>query len=120
MECRSAGIRPAMITGDHKDTAVAIAKQLGILEEGQQAITGAELNAISDEELKVKPFRITLYMPAFQPEHKVRIVTAWKKLGKITAMTGDGVNDALSIVTLLEWVWNSRERIKPRTWPIWS
>ncbi len=96
VECRSAGIRPVMITGDHKDTAVAIAKQLGILEEGQQAITGAELNAISDEELAKTIQNYSVYARV-QPEHKVRIVTAWKKLGKITAMTGDGVNDAPSI-----------------------
>lgn len=85
VECRSAGIRPVMITGDHKDTAVAIAKQLGILEEGQQAITGAELNAISDEELAKTIQNYSVYARV-QPEHKVRIVTAWKKLGKITAM----------------------------------
>ena len=95
-ECRSAGIRPIMITGDHRDTAVAIAKQLGILDEGQKAITGAELNGISDEELAQTIQNYSVYARV-QPEHKVRIVKAWKKLGKITAMTGDGVNDAPSI-----------------------
>lgn len=97
-ECRSAGIRPIMITGDHKDTAVAIAKELGILGEGQQALTGAELNEMSDDELDLNIQKYSVYARV-QPEHKTRIVSAWKKLGKITAMTGDGVNDAPSIKT---------------------
>lgn len=96
VECKNAGIRPIMITGDHKDTAVAIAKQLGILGEGQQAITGSQLNDLSDEEL-AKNIEIYSVYARVQPEHKVRIVKAWKSLGKITAMTGDGVNDAPSI-----------------------
>ena len=95
-ECRSAGIRPIMITGDHKDTAVAIAKSLGIIEDETQAITGSELNKISDEELDKRIEEFSVYARV-QPEHKVRIVKAWKKKGKITAMTGDGVNDAPSI-----------------------
>ncbi len=95
-ECRSAGIRPVMITGDHKDTAVAIAKELGIIEDASQAITGAELDAISDEEIAEAVKRYSVYARV-QPEHKVRIVTAWKANGAITAMTGDGVNDAPSI-----------------------
>ena len=95
-ECRSAGIRPIMITGDHKDTAVAIAKSLGIIENDSQAITGADLNKLSDEELDEKIETFSVYARV-QPEHKVRIVKAWKKRGKITAMTGDGVNDAPSI-----------------------
>lgn len=98
VECRSAGIRPIMITGDHKDTATAIAKQLGILGEGQSAITGAQLNEYSDEELERHINEFSVYARV-QPEHKVRIVSAWKKLGRITAMTGDGVNDAPSIKT---------------------
>ena len=95
-ECASAGIRPVMITGDHKDTAVAIARELGIITDASQAITGAELNEIPDEEIceKVKQFGVYARV---QPEHKTRIVTAWKKNGAITAMTGDGVNDAPSI-----------------------
>ncbi len=96
IECKSAGIRPIMITGDHKDTAVAIAKQLGILEEGHLAITGSQLNDLSDEELAQNIETYSVYARV-QPEHKVRIVKAWKSLGKITAMTGDGVNDAPSI-----------------------
>ena len=95
-ECRDAGIRPVMITGDHPDTATAIARQLGILTEEQEAITGARLEELSDEELQA---RIEEY-PVFarvQPEHKSRIVRAWKARGRITAMTGDGVNDAPSI-----------------------
>lgn len=95
-ECKSAGIRPIMITGDHKDTAVAIAKQLGIINENQKAITGMELNAMSDEELDEHIEDYSVYARV-QPEHKVRIVQAWKKRGMITAMTGDGVNDAPSI-----------------------
>ena len=97
-QCRSAGIRPVMITGDHKDTAVAIAKELGIIESADQAITGAELDKISDEELPefVKKFGVYARV---QPEHKVRIVAAWKLNECITAMTGDGVNDAPSIKT---------------------
>lgn len=95
-ECRTAGIRPIMITGDHKDTAVAIAKSLGIITDGSQAITGADLNKISDEELDRRIEEFSVYARV-QPEHKVRIVKAWKKRGKITAMTGDGVNDAPSI-----------------------
>lgn len=95
-ECRRAGIRPVMITGDHKDTAVAIAKQLGIVTDASQAITGAELDQLSDEELDKCIANYSVYARV-QPEHKVRIVQAWKKRGAITAMTGDGVNDAPSI-----------------------
>jgi len=98
VECNSAGIRAVMITGDHKDTAVAIANQLGILGEGQEAITGAQLNEMSDEELAENIEKYSVYARV-QPEHKVRIVSAWKEKGKITAMTGDGVNDAPSIKT---------------------
>ncbi len=95
-ECRNAGIRPIMITGDHKDTAVAIAKELGIIEDASQAITGAELDLISDEELGEAVKKFGVYARV-QPEHKTRIVNAWKANGCITAMTGDGVNDAPSI-----------------------
>ena len=95
-ECRSAGIRPIMITGDHKDTAVAIALQLGIIESADQAITGAELNEISDEDFERDVEKYSVYARV-QPEHKTRIVNAWRKKGKVTAMTGDGVNDAPSI-----------------------
>ena len=95
-ECRQAGIRPVMITGDHKDTAVAIARQLGILSDPSQAITGAALNALSDEELTQNVDRYSVYARV-QPEHKVRIVSAWRRRGAVTAMTGDGVNDAPSI-----------------------
>ena len=95
-ECRSAGIRAVMITGDHKDTAVAIAKELGIITDASQAITGAELNDISDEELGEAVKKYGVYARV-QPEHKTRIVNAWKANGAITAMTGDGVNDAPSI-----------------------
>ncbi len=95
-QCRTAGIRPVMITGDHKDTAVAIAKELGIITDASEAITGAELDAISDEDLCEAVKKYGVYARV-QPEHKTRIVTAWKRNGCITAMTGDGVNDAPSI-----------------------
>lgn len=95
-ECRTAGIRPIMITGDHKDTAVAIAMELGIITDAGQALTGAQLNEISDEDFEKRVQDYSVYARV-QPEHKVRIVNAWKKRGMITAMTGDGVNDAPSI-----------------------
>lgn len=95
-ECRGAGIRPIMITGDHKDTAVAIALELSIIKDKSEAITGAELDDISDEDFKEKVTQYSVYARV-QPEHKVRIVNAWKSRGMITAMTGDGVNDAPSI-----------------------
>ena len=94
--CATAGIRPVMITGDHKDTAVAIAKELGIIEDASQAITGAELETISDADINEAVKKYSVYARV-QPEHKTRIVTAWKHNGAITAMTGDGVNDAPSI-----------------------
>lgn len=95
-ECQSASIRPIMITGDHKATAVAIAKELGILENESMAITGGELEKLSDEELEKRITGLSVYARV-QPEHKVRIVKTWKKLSKVTAMTGDGVNDAPAI-----------------------
>ncbi|MDY2880009.1 MAG: cation-translocating P-type ATPase [Candidatus Borkfalkiaceae bacterium] len=94
--CREAGIRPVMITGDHKDTAVAIATELGILTDPSQAITGAELDKISDEEFAEAVEKYSVYARV-QPEHKTRIVNAWRARGQVTAMTGDGVNDAPSI-----------------------
>lgn len=95
-ECRSAGIRPIMITGDHKDTAVAIARELGIIEEGQYAITGAELSKMDDATFAKEFKNISVYARV-QPEHKTRIVNQWRAAGYVTAMTGDGVNDAPSI-----------------------
>ena len=95
-ECRSAGIRAVMITGDHKDTAVAIAKELGIITDASEAITGSELEAIPDDQICEFVKKYGVYARV-QPEHKTRIVTAWKANGAITAMTGDGVNDAPSI-----------------------
>ena len=97
-ECEAAGIRAIMITGDHVDTAVAIAKELGILHEGERAVTGLELSAMSDEEFE-KAFRSISVYARVQPEHKTRIVKAWQNAGYVTAMTGDGVNDAPSIKT---------------------
>ena len=96
VECRGAGIRPIMITGDHVDTAVAIAKELGIITEDTYAITGAQLNDMDDAEFESKFQSISVYARV-QPEHKTRIVNAWRKAGYVTAMTGDGVNDAPSI-----------------------
>ena len=96
VECRGAGIRPIMITGDHVDTAVAIAKELGIITEGTYAITGSQLNDMDDEQFEKEFQNISVYARV-QPEHKTRIVNAWRKAGYVTAMTGDGVNDAPSI-----------------------
>lgn len=95
-ECRVAGITPVMITGDHKDTAVAIANQLGLLTEDTLAITGSQLDKIDDDELQRDIAKYRVYARV-QPEHKVRIVKAWRANDKVTAMTGDGVNDAPSI-----------------------
>ena len=95
-EAHSAGMRVIMITGDHIDTAVAIAKELGIIVDRSQAITGAELDKMSDEEFSEKIESYCVYARV-QPEHKTRIVDTWKKKGMVVAMTGDGVNDAPSI-----------------------
>ncbi|MEG1731339.1 MAG: HAD-IC family P-type ATPase, partial [Oscillospiraceae bacterium] len=95
-ECRSAGIRPIMITGDHIDTASAIARELGILVGDDMAVTGSQISEMDDEEFEKRFQDISVYARV-QPEHKVRIVNAWRKAGYITAMTGDGVNDAPSI-----------------------
>ena len=95
-ECRGAGITPIMITGDHKDTAVAIARELGIITDEKNAMTGADLEKLSEEEFDKVVENVFVYARV-QPEHKTRIVNAWKKKGYVTAMTGDGVNDAPSI-----------------------
>ena len=95
-KCRMAGIRPIMITGDHKDTAVAIGKDLGIIRSAEEAALGAELDKYTDEELVETVTRYSVYARV-QPEHKTRIVKAWQARGMVTAMTGDGVNDAPSI-----------------------
>ncbi len=92
-DCKAAGIKAIMITGDHKITASAIAKRIGIMEEGDIAVTGTELDAMSDEELKEKIAHISVYARV-SPDNKIRIVQAWQDLGHIVAMTGDGVNDA--------------------------
>ena len=92
-DAKRAGIKPVMITGDHKVTATAIAKEIGIFEEGDLAVTGMELDAMSDEELEEKIEHISVYARV-SPENKIRIVDCWQKKGHITAMTGDGVNDA--------------------------
>jgi Ca2+-transporting ATPase len=95
-QCRSAGITPIMITGDHKDTAIAIGKDLGIITREDQAIEGHELDKYSEEEMKEVVTKYSVYARV-QPEHKTKIVNAWKDRGMVTAMTGDGVNDAPSI-----------------------
>ena len=92
-ECIRGGIKPVMITGDHKITARTIAKNIGIFKDGDMAIEGVELEKMSDEELENSVEKISVYARV-SPEHKIRIVNAWQKLGKIVAMTGDGVNDA--------------------------
>ncbi len=91
--CRRAGIKPIMITGDHVVTASAIARELGILEEGDRAITGAELDAMNDSELDAQVEEISVYARV-SPENKIRIVKAWQRRGQVVSMTGDGVNDA--------------------------
>ena len=92
-ECISAGIKPIMITGDHKLTAVAIAREIGIFKDGDVAMDGSELDKISDEELSAKLEKISVYARV-SPEHKIRIVDLWQKKDMVVAMTGDGVNDA--------------------------
>jgi len=94
--CRTAGIRTVMITGDHKDTAVAIARELGLMESGAQAVSGAELDRLNDDELAPQVERIAVY-DRVSAEHKLRVVRAWKKRGAVVAMTGDGVNDAPAV-----------------------
>ena len=94
--CQKAGIRTVMITGDHKLTAVAIAKEVGIFREGDMVLTGVELDKLDDAEFEQEVEKVSVYARV-SPEHKLRIVNAWKKKGHIVAMTGDGVNDAPAV-----------------------
>ena len=90
--CIRAGVKPVMITGDHKITAAAIAQQIGILQDSSEAIEGREIEAMTDEELRARVEELSVYARV-SPEHKIRIVKAWQDNGNIVAMTGDGVND---------------------------
>ena len=92
-QCRSAGIKPVMITGDHKLTAVAVARELGIYGDRDLAVTGTDLDFMSQELLEQDVEKFSVYARV-SPEHKMRIVNAWRKKGQVVAMTGDGVNDA--------------------------
>jgi Ca2+-transporting ATPase len=92
-KCNEAGIRPVMITGDHRNTAIAIAREIGIFRDGDTAITGSDLEKMNDDQLNENVTRYSVYARV-APEHKVRIVKAWQKHGEVVAMTGDGVNDA--------------------------
>lgn len=94
--CKEAGIQPVMITGDYKDTAVAVASELSLMKDGTEVMTGAELDRISDDELFAKVENVSVYARV-SPEHKVRIVDIFKKRGHVSAMTGDGVNDAMAL-----------------------
>ena len=91
--CRKAGIKPVMITGDHVVTASAIARELGIMREGDRALTGAQVDAMTDSELDEQVENIAVYARV-SPENKIRIVKSWQRKGQVVAMTGDGVNDA--------------------------
>ena len=95
-KCKEAGIQVVMITGDHKDTATAIGLELEIISSKEQAMTGLEMEKLSDEQFEKVIEHVFVYARV-QPEHKTRIVNTWKKKGKVVAMTGDGVNDAPSI-----------------------
>ena len=108
-DCKNAGIKPVMITGDHAATAKAIAMQLGILDMGDQVLTGEELNTMSDEALDDACEHVSVYARV-APEHKVRIVKAFQKKGKVVAMTGDGVNDAPALKNSEYWRWDGNHR----------
>ena len=111
-EAKNAGIRTVMITGDHKVTAAAVAADIGIFAPGDLAVTGAELEKMSEEDLERDLERISVYARV-SPEHKIRIVEAWQRKGYITAMTGDGVNDAPALKK--SGYWNCHGQIRNRS-----
>lgn len=117
-ECRRAGIKPIMITGDHKITARTIAREIGIFEEGDSVLEGIDVEKLSQEELIETVPKISVYARV-SPEHKIRIVSAWQSLGKICAMTGDGVNDAPALKErTLELLWELQGRKFLRMQPL--
>ena len=114
-DAKRGGIRTIMITGDHKVTASAIARQLGIFQEGDEALSGVELDAMSDQELDQRLEKISVYARV-SPENKIRIVGAWQRKGRIVSMTGDGVNDApASRPPTSAWPWASPAPRSART-----
>ena len=120
LQCKKAGIKPIMITGDHVITATIIAKKIDIFEENDLYLEGQKLDLLSNHELDEILPRISVYARV-APEHKIRIVEAWQRKGKVVAMTGAGVNDALPLnKVILVWPWELLEMKSQKMPPTWS